>query len=36
MLLMAGSWAPGLLQLFGGAFLGAVAVILGVALGCLF
>jgi CrcB protein len=36
MLLMAGNWAPGLFNLFGSALLGALAVILGMALGRLF
>ena len=35
-LLMAGNWVLGLLNLFGSAFLGALAAILGVALGRLF
>ncbi len=35
-LLMAGNWLPGLLNLFGSAFLGALAAVLGVVLGRLF
>jgi CrcB protein len=36
MLLMAGNWALGLFNLFGSAFLGALAAVLGVMLGRLF